>query len=134
VTTGDVAAERIAWASVQGGDVVTSGEVLFTPAPGGRGTEVRVTLRYDMPAGALGKAVAKYFGDDPSQALDDDLRRFKQVLEIGEVVVSDATLLGTGYMSQRAGQPASAKELEGAEMLPSETATNYGSEGRYTQR
>jgi hypothetical protein len=55
-------------------------------------------------------------------------------LEVGEVVVSDATLLGTGYMQQRPGQPASAKELETAEMLPSETATNYGSEGRYTER
>jgi uncharacterized membrane protein len=41
VTTGDVAAERIAWASVEGADVDTSGEVLFVPAPGGRGTEVR---------------------------------------------------------------------------------------------
>jgi uncharacterized membrane protein len=45
VTTSDVAAERIAWASVEGADVDTSGEVLFVPAPGGRGTEVRVTLR-----------------------------------------------------------------------------------------
>ena len=64
------------------------------PAPGGRGTEVHVTLRYDMPAGALGKAVAKYFGDDPSQALDDDLRRFKQVMETGEVVRSDGAPWG----------------------------------------
>ena len=91
VTTGDVAAERIAWGSVEGADVDTSGEVLFVPAPGGRGTEVRVTLRYDMPAGPLGKAIARYFGDDPSQALDDDLRRFKQVMETGEVLYSDAS-------------------------------------------
>jgi uncharacterized membrane protein len=55
VTTGDVAAERIAWASVEGADIDTSGEVLLLPAPGGRGTEVRVVLRYDMPAGPLGK-------------------------------------------------------------------------------
>ena len=89
MTTGDVAAERIAWASVEGADVDTSGEVLFVPAPGGRGTEVRVRLRFDMPAGALGRAVAKYFGKDPSQALDDDLRRFKQVMETGEVVRSE---------------------------------------------
>jgi len=45
-----------------------------------------------------------------------------------------ATLLGTGYMAQRPGQPATSKELESAEMLPSETATNYGHEGRYTER
>jgi hypothetical protein len=74
------------------------------------------------------------FGEEPEQQLDDDLRRFKQVLEVGEVVVSDATLLGTGYMAQRPAQPAAASELEGADMLPSQTATNYGSEGRYTER
>ena len=59
------------------------------PAPGNRGTEVRVTLSYDVPAGPLGRAVAKYFGEEPHQQLDDDLRRFKQVVETGEVVRSD---------------------------------------------
>ena len=115
VTTGDVAAERIAWASVEGGDVDTSGEVLFVPAPGGRGTEVRVTLRYDMPAGPLGKAVAKYFGDDPSQALDDDLRRFKQVLETGEVVRSEGAPWGKRARKefpQRPARPLSDEELQ----------------------
>jgi hypothetical protein len=62
--------------------------------------------------------------------LDDDLRRFKQVLEVGEVVVSDATLYGTGYFEQRPARPASAEELEGAEKLPSQTGTNYGSDYR----
>jgi uncharacterized membrane protein len=94
VTTGDVAAERIAWASVEGADVDTSGEVLFVPAPGGRGTEVHVTLRYEMPAGALGRAASKYFGEEPSQQLDDDLRRFKQVIEVGEVIRSDGAPRG----------------------------------------
>ena len=51
----------------------------------------------------IGATVAKLFGEEPEQQLDDDLRRFKQVLEVGEVVVSDATLLGTGYMAQRPG-------------------------------
>jgi uncharacterized membrane protein len=49
-----------------------------------------------MPAGPLGRAVAKYFGDDPSQALDDDLRRFKQVMETGEVVRSEGAPWGSG--------------------------------------
>jgi hypothetical protein len=79
------------------------------------------------------------FGEEPEQQMDDDLRRFKQVMEIGEVVVSDATLMGTGYMAQRPGQPASASELEQADSLPSQTATNYATsrnraEGRTTQR
>jgi hypothetical protein len=42
------------------------------------------------------------------------------------VVVSEGTLFGTGYMAQRPAQPPSASELEEAEMLPSQTATNYG--------
>jgi hypothetical protein len=54
-------------------------------------------------------------------------------MEVGEVVVSDATLLGTGYMQQRPGQPAAASELEGADALPSQTATNFGSERRSTE-
>jgi hypothetical protein len=77
----------------------------------------------------IGATVAKLFGEEPEQQLDDDMRRFKQVMEVGEVVVSEATLLGTGYMAQRPGRPAAAEELEGADMLPSETATNYASEG-----
>jgi hypothetical protein len=107
--------------------------VRFERAPGGRGTIVKVNLEYNPTAGALGAMVAKLFGEEPQQQLDDDLRRFKQVMEVGEVVVSDATLFGTGYMTQRAAQPASARELEGAEMLPSQTATNYGTEEELPQ-
>jgi uncharacterized membrane protein len=61
-------------------------------APGGRGTEVHVDLSYDPPAGALGATFAKLFGEEPSQQVDGDLRRFKQVLEVGEVVHSDASI------------------------------------------
>src|SRR6185437_8031851 len=130
----DVPGEVITWRSLEGSDVDHAGAVRFEEAPGGRGTIVKVNFQYNPPAGVIGAAVAKLFGEEPEQQLNDDLRRFKQVLEVGEVVISDATLLGTGYFEQRPGQPASAKELESAEMLPSETATNYGTEGRYTQR
>jgi uncharacterized membrane protein len=88
-TTVDEAGAGIAWRSVGDADVQNAGEVLFVPAPGNRGTEIRVTLSYDVPAGPLGRAVAKYFGEEPHQQLDDDLRRFKQVIETGEVVRSD---------------------------------------------
>ena len=130
----DVPGEVITWRSLEGSDVDHAGAVRFERATGGRGTIVKVNIEYNPVGGVIGATVAKLFGEEPEQQLDDDLRRFKQVLEVGEVVVSDATLLGTGYMQQRPGQPASAKELESAEMLPSETATNYGSEGRFTQR
>lgn len=130
----DVPNEVITWRSLEGSDVDNAGAVRFERAPGGRGTIVKVNFEYNPIGGAIGAAVAKLFGEEPEQQMDDDLRRFKQVLEVGEVVVSDATLLGTGYMDQRPGQPPDVSELEEAEMLPSETATNYGSEGRYTQR
>jgi hypothetical protein len=94
-----------------------------------------VNFQYNPPIGVLGAAVAKLFGEEPEQQLDDDLRRFKQVLEVGEVVVSDATLLGNGYMEQRPGRPADASELEQAEEVPSQIPTNYEStEGRTSQR
>jgi len=93
-TTEDVPGQRIAWRSFDGADVPNAGAVRFVPAPGGRGTEVHVTLSYELPGGALGKAAAKYFGEEPSQQLDDDLRRFKQVMETGEVIRSDGAPRG----------------------------------------
>ena len=130
----DIPGEVITWRSLEGSDVDNAGAVRFERATGGRGTIVKVNIEYNPIGGVIGATVAKLFGEEPEQQLDDDLRRFKQVLEVGEVVVSDATLLGTGYMQQRPGQPPNVSDLESAEMLPSETATNYRSEGRYTQR
>lgn len=133
----DVPGEVITWRSLENSDVDHAGAVRFERATGGRGTIVKVNIEYNPIGGVIGATVAKLFGEEPEQQLDDDLRRFKQVLEVGEVVVSEATLHGTGYMEQRPAQPASARELERADTLPSQTATYYGSEGsdgRYTQR
>jgi uncharacterized membrane protein len=84
--------ELIAWRSLPGSDVSTSGVVRFLPAPGGRGTIVRVDMTYDPPAGKLGAAIAKLFGKEPGQQVEGDLRRFKQVVETGEVINSDASI------------------------------------------
>lgn len=130
----DVPGEVITWRSLEKADVDHAGAVRFEPAPGNRGTYVKVSFQYNPIAGVMGATVAKLFGEEPSQQLDDDLRRFKQVMEVGEVVVSDATLLGTGYMEQRPARPAAAKELQEAEALPSQTMTNYQAEGRGMQR
>jgi len=88
-TVDDLPERRIAWRSVPGADIDNEGAVDFVPAPGGRGTEVHVSIGYSVPAGKLGEAIARYFGEDPHQQLDDDLRRLKQILETGEVVRSD---------------------------------------------
>jgi uncharacterized membrane protein len=77
--------EVIAWRSLDGSDVDTAGSVHFRELPGGRGTEVRVELKYDPPAGKLGTAAAKLFGTSPEAQIRADLRRFKQILEAGEV-------------------------------------------------
>ena len=78
--------QLIAWRSLAGADVNNAGSVHFTPEGNGASTEVRVVLSYDPPAGRLGAAVAKLFGEEPSQQVEDDLRRFKQVMEAAEVV------------------------------------------------
>jgi uncharacterized membrane protein len=75
--------ELIAWRSLPGSAVDQAGSVHFTPVSGG--TDVRVVLRYAAPAGKLGDAVARLLGDDPSQQIADDLRRFKQVMEAGQI-------------------------------------------------
>lgn len=110
----DQRGQRISWRSVDRPDVPNEGSVTFTPAPGGRGTEVHVSMSYTVPGGKLGEAVARYFGEDPHQQLDDDLRRFKQVLETGEVVRSDGAPHGKqarGEFPQHPAQPLSDDEL-----------------------
>jgi uncharacterized membrane protein len=105
IVTEDRPGELIAWRSLEGSQVQNSGSVRFESAPGGRGTVVHVEIDYSPPGGMVGALVAKLFGEDPDGQLQTDLRRFKQVIETGEVVVSDGTLLGEGYSEQRAAQP-----------------------------
>jgi uncharacterized membrane protein len=83
--------ELIAWRSLPGSDVYNAGEVRFDPAPGNRGTEVRVAIEYRPPFGKLGSKVAMLWREEPRQQVADDLRHFKQVMETGEIVLSDAT-------------------------------------------
>jgi uncharacterized membrane protein len=84
--------ELISWRSLPGADVENAGSVRFERAPGGRGTLVRVNLRYDPPGGTAGSMVAMLLGTEPGQEVQADLRRFKQVIETGEVVRSDASI------------------------------------------
>ncbi|WP_219420259.1 SRPBCC family protein [Pseudonocardia nigra] len=93
--TDEVADELLAWRSLPGADVPTSGHVRFRPAPGDRGTEVHVRLDYAPPAGRLGAAVATLFGENPRQQVRDDLRRFKQVMETGDIVRTESSPEGT---------------------------------------
>ena len=85
--------EWIAWQSVEGSQIYNSGSVRFSRAPGARGTEVRVQLEYHPPAGAAGRLIAKLFGEEPKQQVKDDLHRFKQLMETGEIPLSDGPAL-----------------------------------------
>jgi uncharacterized membrane protein len=75
----------IAWRSLPGSELDTAGSVHFDAAPGGRGTTVRVVLKYDPPAGKAGALVARLFGEAPEQQIQEYLRRFKQLMEAGEI-------------------------------------------------
>jgi uncharacterized membrane protein len=81
----EVENKHISWQSTEHADVYNAGSVHFRPAPHGRGTEVKVVMRYTPPAGALGAAFAKLFQENPEQQIADDLRRFKSLIETGEV-------------------------------------------------
>jgi uncharacterized membrane protein len=81
--------ELIAWKSVAGADIDNAGSVQFKPAPGDRGTEVKVVTAYNPPAGAIGDAIATLFGENPKQQIGDDLARFKMLMEAGEIATND---------------------------------------------
>lgn len=78
----------LAWSSTAESSIRHSGSVQFREGHGGRGTEVTATIVYEPPAGAVGKAVAKLFGREPKVQTRRDLRRFKQLMEAGEIAVS----------------------------------------------
>ena len=90
VVTEEREGELIAWASTDGADVPNSGRIDFRDA-GARGTVVTATILYDPPGGVIGKVVAKLFQREPAIQARRDLRRFKQLMETGEVATSSYT-------------------------------------------
>ena len=81
----DEEGKAIVWKSLEGADVDNTGSVSFSPTDNGSGTEVKVTMKYEPPGGAVGAIVAKLFGENPEQQLEEDLNRFKQVMETGTI-------------------------------------------------
>ena len=89
--TEEIEGELIAWASEEGADVPNSGRIDFRDAPGGRGTWVSATILYDPPAGIIGKVIATMFQREPAIQARRELRRFKQLMETGEVATAART-------------------------------------------
>jgi uncharacterized membrane protein len=81
----DIENELISWQSLENADVFNAGSVSFRRTPDGLGTEMKVVLRYLPPAGAVGAAVARVLGEDPSRQIRSELERFKRLAEAGEL-------------------------------------------------
>jgi uncharacterized membrane protein len=92
--------ELIAWRTLEGSQVSSAGSVRFEAAPDG-GTNVRVSLKYDPPGGKLGAMVARLFGENPEQQIDEDLGRFKQMMEMGNADLPTGRDAGRGASAGR---------------------------------
>ena len=86
--------ELIAWESQAGAKVPNAGSIRLKQAPNGRGTEVRIALEVNPPAGMLGVFGAKLFGETPERAVEEDLALLKQVSETGEIATTEGQPTG----------------------------------------
>ena len=86
--------EFISWRSLPGSELTAAGSVRFEKALAGRGTVVTSITHFDHPAGKLGHAIAKLFGKDPSFLIQQDLRRFKALIETGEIATTEGQTHG----------------------------------------
>ncbi|HXS20286.1 MAG TPA: SRPBCC family protein [Steroidobacteraceae bacterium] len=83
--TADRPGEELAWRTLDDSGAAHAGSVRFEAGPAGRGTIVRVSLHYSPLGGALGAGLVRLLGHDPQSRIREDLRRFKQVMETGEI-------------------------------------------------
>lgn len=96
VVTEEIPDRLIAWRTNGNPWVDHAGSVQFNPAPGGRGTEVRVSLEYHPPGGKLGDLGLKLLAKDPGEQIAQDLHRFKALLETGEIPTTQGQPVGAG--------------------------------------
>ena len=92
--TADETNRMLAWESLPDASIDHHGCVRFEPAPGGRGTIVNVLMSYAPPAGKIGALPANPTGEEPQQQVHDDLRRFKQLIETGEISTTEGQSSG----------------------------------------
>jgi uncharacterized membrane protein len=117
---GEVENERISWRSLPGSKVESAGSVLFADAPGDRGTEVRIELQYNPPAGFLGAYGAKLFGRDGQAMIEADCWRLKHYLETGEVPTTEGQ--SKGALPKKLFSRANAAERTGTPSVQLESA------------
>ncbi|MCU1326852.1 MAG: hypothetical protein JWN34_2222 [Bryobacterales bacterium] len=96
--------QLIGWKSLPGSQIASAGSVRFTEAPGDRGTEIRVELQYNPPAGIVGAWASRLFGREPEQEISADLKRLKQFFETGEVATTAGQSNGVTPLCVAAGR------------------------------
>ncbi len=125
----EVENELIAWRTLPGANVDHAGAVWFKDAPEGSGTELKVELQYNPPAGIAGAVFARLWGEEPTQQISDDLRRLKQLLEAGEILTTEGQPHGAASRSSRTAQAERetgwAVEQASAESFPASDAPSY---------
>jgi len=87
----DIPGKVIGWRSLEGSDVDNGGSVRFEPINNGAGTVVRISMQYNPPAGQLGEWIARMFGENPKKTIAEDLQRFKELMETGNVTTKTST-------------------------------------------
>jgi len=114
--------EMIAWRTLEGSPVQHAGSVWFKEAPAGRGTELKVELQYNPPAGIIGAAVASLWGKEPGQQIQEDLHRLKQLMEAGEIPTIEGQPRG-----RQGNEPERDREVHRAsvESFPASDAPTY---------
>jgi uncharacterized membrane protein len=93
--------ELIAWRTREDASVPHAGSVRFAECDLDRGTEVTVAMEYNPPVGKAGKLFAKMSGEEPEQQVNEDLRRFKAIMEAGEAPTIEGQTRGTGETIRR---------------------------------
>ena len=81
----------LAWKSEPGEMVQHAGIIHFDSNPDGS-TRIDIQMTYNPPAGAMGHTLASLFGSNPKQQMDEDLVRFKSLIEQGMTTAHGATV------------------------------------------
>jgi uncharacterized membrane protein len=98
----DVPAQQLGWRTLDDAAIANAGVVRFAPGTGGRGTRVQVDLDYAAPLGKAGMRLAQWLGEEPSLQVAQDLRRFKQLIETGEIPTTTGQPAGRRSLLVRA--------------------------------
>lgn len=97
----DEPGKLIAWRSRENSEIANAGSVRFEPAPGDQGTEVTVSLEYNPPGGKAVALLAKLTGEEGGQQVAEALRRFKALIEAGEIPTTEGQSVGAPQRKAR---------------------------------